>query len=58
MTDLIHRIIKLELESIEINKQLILYYTGKSSSIARIICANSQDSINNSKESIEFFSKL
>jgi len=58
MTDLIQRIIKLELESIEINQELIRYYTGKSSSMARIIVQNSQEAINNAKESIEFFSKM
>jgi len=58
MTDLIQRMIKLELESIEINQELIRYYIGKSSSMARIIVQNSQEAINNAKESIEFFSKM
>lgn len=58
MADVIHRLIKNEMEKIEINQELIKRFTGKKSSMAKLIVLNSQDSINQSKESIEFFSKL
>jgi len=58
MTDLTLEILLLEVESIKINRKLIEYYKDKDFELAKIIVANSTDSINTSKETIQFFSKL
>lgn len=58
MTDLIQRIIKLELESIEINQELIERFKEDTSELAQLVVNNSEDAINNAKETIQFFSKM
>jgi DNA-binding protein YbaB len=58
MTDLIQRIIKLELESIEINQELIARFKEDTSELAQLVVNNSEDAINNAKETIQFFSKM
>lgn len=58
MTDLTIQVMLLELESIKVNQELIEYYKDKDYELAKLIVKNSTESINNSKESIQFFSKL
>ena len=58
MTDLIQRIIKLELEAIEINQELIARFKEDTSELAQLVVNNSEDAINNAKETIQFFSKM
>jgi DNA-binding protein YbaB len=58
MTDLIQRIIKLELQAIEINQELIARFKEDTSELAQLVVNNSEDAINNAKETIQFFSKM
>jgi len=58
MSDLILKIIALELESINLKKKLIKKYSGNDDAVSQIIAKEARCSIRQSQESIQFFSKL
>lgn len=51
-------IIKLELLSIKIQKELIDKYSGYDDAVSKIIVRSARGAINQAKESIQFFSTM